>query len=250
MSIISRTIALGDIHGGLKALQQLVDGLKITSSDRIVFLGDYVDGWSQSAQVIDFLMRLEQSANCIFIKGNHDVLCESWLNGRLLKEEWLYGHGASTVKSYAGYSEARRMVHLDFFRRMQYFYVDDQQRLFVHGGFTAADGPAYEPTPDLLTKDRTLLELAITMNKRIAEHPELMPKKLAQFKEIFIGHTPTLNYNSFVPIHACNVWDVDTGAGFYGRLTALDIDAKKIYQSEPLPELYPDEPGRNKYPAW
>ncbi|NIG56642.1 serine/threonine protein phosphatase [Chitinophaga sp. Cy-1792] len=248
--MISRTIAIGDIHGGLKALEQLIAVLKPTASDRLVFLGDYVDGWSESAQVIDYLIRLNQSVNCVFIKGNHDVLCESWLGGQLLKDAWLYGHGASTVKSYAGYSAAQRMVHLDFFRSMSYFFTDEQNRLFVHGGFTAADGPAFELLPDILTKDRTLLELAITMNKRVVTHPALMPKKLARFKAIYIGHTPTINYDSFVPIHACNVWDVDTGAGFYGRLTALDIDAEKIYQSTPLPELYPDEPGRNKYPGW
>jgi serine/threonine protein phosphatase 1 len=44
-----RTLVFGDIHGGLRALQQLFERAKITADDRLIFLGDYVDGWSESA---------------------------------------------------------------------------------------------------------------------------------------------------------------------------------------------------------
>jgi serine/threonine protein phosphatase 1 len=41
------------------------------------------------------------------------------------------------------------------------------------------------------------------------------------------------------------VWNIDTGAAFYGPLTILDVDSKEYWQSEPLPQLYPNEKGRN-----
>ena len=55
-----RTFAIGDIHGGLKALIQLLNKLEIKQEDKLIFLGDYVDGWSESAQVIQFLIELSE----------------------------------------------------------------------------------------------------------------------------------------------------------------------------------------------
>ena len=51
-----RTLVIGDIHGGLRALHQVLERAAATPKDRLVFLGDYVDGWSQSPQVLDFLI--------------------------------------------------------------------------------------------------------------------------------------------------------------------------------------------------
>jgi serine/threonine protein phosphatase 1 len=48
------------------------------------------------------------------------------------------------------------------------------------------------------------------------------------------------------PIQAQNVWNVDTGAAFKGRLTALDIVSKEYWQSDPVWKLYPNENGRNR----
>ena len=76
---MQRTLVIGDIHGGLKALQQVLDKAAVTSSDTLIFLGDYVDGWSESAAVVEFVMQLSLQQQCIFIKGNHDVWCEDWL---------------------------------------------------------------------------------------------------------------------------------------------------------------------------
>ena len=69
---MGRTLVIGDIHGGLRALHQIFERAVVSKNDTLIFLGDYVDGWSQSPQVIDFLIELSQHQKCIFIKGNHD----------------------------------------------------------------------------------------------------------------------------------------------------------------------------------
>ncbi|MFZ0598180.1 MAG: metallophosphoesterase, partial [Flavobacterium sp.] len=46
-----RTFVIGDIHGGLLALEQVMKKAEVTTEDTLIFLGDYVDGWSQSPQV-------------------------------------------------------------------------------------------------------------------------------------------------------------------------------------------------------
>ena len=51
-----RTLVIGDIHGGLRALHQIMERAKVTAEDQLIFLGDFVDGWSQSPDVLDFLI--------------------------------------------------------------------------------------------------------------------------------------------------------------------------------------------------
>ena len=71
---MNRTLVIGDIHGGLRALHQIFDRANVSKEDTLIFLGDYVDGWSESPQTIDFLINLGKKQNCIFIRGNHDEL--------------------------------------------------------------------------------------------------------------------------------------------------------------------------------
>nr|HPH33013.1 metallophosphoesterase [Chitinophagaceae bacterium] len=75
---MKRTLVIGDIHGGLRALKQVLERANVNPDDRLVFLGDLVDGWSESAQVVDYVMELALQQECIFIKGNHDEWCEDW----------------------------------------------------------------------------------------------------------------------------------------------------------------------------
>lgn len=241
-----RTLAIGDIHGGLKALEQLFARVKVTAEDRLVFLGDYVDGWSESAQVIQYLIELSKTNTCIFIKGNHDVWCETWLQSKKAEKVWLEHGGKGTIESYSGISEEEKKDHLEFFKSMHLYFLDPKNRLFVHAGFTSMNGVEQQPHKSTFYYDRTLWEMALTMDKRIGENSQLYPKRLKHYNEIYIGHTPTLNFNSDMPMQAINIWNVDTGAAFYGKLSAIDLQSKEIFQSETLMELYPNESGRNQ----
>ena len=87
---MKRTLVIGDIHGGLKALYQVFEKAHVTNEDRLIFLGDYVDGWSESAGVVDYMIQLSSSHNCIFIKGNHDAWTEGWLRNGGTDKIWLF----------------------------------------------------------------------------------------------------------------------------------------------------------------
>ena len=243
---MNRTIVIGDIHGGLKALVQLLNRISITSNDTIIFLGDYVDGWSESAQTINFLIEFSQEQNCIFIKGNHDVWCEEWLQTNELNPKWLFHGGQATVDSYKAFTETQKKKHLNFLESMKFYFIDSENRLFIHAGFTSMHGPEQEFYNSNFSWDRTLWEMALTMDKRIKKDSKSYPKRLLLFKEIYIGHTPTLSYDISVPMQGCNVWNIDTGAAFTGSLSALDINTKQFWQSDIVQTLYPNEKGRNK----
>jgi serine/threonine protein phosphatase 1 len=243
---MKRTFVVGDIHGGLKALKQVLQNAAITKEDILIFLGDYVDGWSESAQTISFLIDLHNEQECIFIKGNHDVWCEDWLRTGNTESKWLKHGGQPTIGSYNNVSEYDKRMHLLFLERMKLYFVDEQNRLFLHAGFTSMHGPEQEFYDTNFTWDRTLWEMALTMDKRIKKDSLLFPKRLKLYHEIYIGHTPTLYYNVDIPMQGCNVWNVDTGAAFKGKLSIMDIETKEYWQSEPVWELYKGEVGRNK----
>ena len=242
----ANTYVIGDIHAAKRGLTQLIDRLPLSGDDRLVFIGDYVDGWSESAQVVDYLLDLEKQYECIFIKGNHDAWCEDWLDTGELDPFWVSIGGQATIDSYTSVSGDRRAVHLDFFRRCQMYVTDDQNRLFVHAGFTSIEGLARERHNSDFYWDRTLWEMAVCMDKNITKESKRYPIRLKSFDEIYIGHTPTQRFGYDIPMNAQTVWNVDTGAGFAGRISALNIDTKEFWQSDICMNLYPDEKGRNK----
>ena len=243
---MKRTLAIGDIHGGFKALKQIIKRIRLNEDDTLIFLGDYVDGWSESAQVIHYLIKLSITHNCIFIKGNHDVWCEEWLRSGKTEPVWLAHGGKETIESYANYSLSQKRQHLNFFERMKLYHLDEQKRLFLHAGFTSMHGVERETFKENFYFDRTLWEMAMIADKQVDIDAVNYPNRLKHYSEIYIGHTPTINFDSQNPMNAFNVWNIDTGAAFTGKLSAIDINTKAIFQSEQVMTFYPEESGRNE----
>ena len=192
---MKKAIVIGDIHGGLKALTNLIKKIDPEKNDQLIFLGDYVDGWSESAKTVDYLIELDKKYNCIFIKGNHDSWCQHWLNGETANDTWVRRGGRLTIESYQKLSAEAKESHRIFFNRLRYFYVDKHNRLFIHAGFSSMHGPQNEMYASNYSWDRTLWETALATDKNIKKHSALYPKRLLLYKEIFIGHTPTTNYD-------------------------------------------------------
>lgn len=242
---MDRIIVIGDIHGGLKALIQLLERIKITPQDRFIFLGDYVDGWSDSANVVSYLIELGKQNSCTFLRGNHDDLTHRWLKTGELNEQWLQHGGQSSMDAYRNFTGPEIESHINFFDQMLNYYIDKEKRLFVHAGFTNLRGPELEYHDTGYYWDRTLWETALSLDSSLPREHEYYPARLKLFKEIFIGHTPTTRINKDKPVNAANVWNVDTGAAFKGKLSAIEVHTKNIWQSDPVFELYKEETGRN-----
>jgi serine/threonine protein phosphatase 1 len=245
---MSRTLVIGDIHGGLKALIQVLQKAEIKQNDILIFLGDYVDGWSESPSVLDFLIALSEQQKCIFIRGNHDELLLDWLENRHenLKEELWFKHGGkATVDAYLNISTETKQKHITFLKSLRNYYLDAENRLFIHAGFTNMNGVSQEFFPKLMYWDRTLWEVALCLDETMDKNSPLYPKRLKIYSEIFIGHTPISKTEIVPPLYKNSVWNLDTGAAFLGVLTIMDCNSKVFWQSDKLRELYPNEIGRN-----
>lgn len=244
------TYVIGDIHGAYKALCQVLDRAPIKPGDTIIQLGDVSDGWNEVKDCVDYLLQLREEYNMIFIKGNHDEWTLDWMNSGLPADYHRTQGGQATFDSYA---EGIPQEHITFFRNQEPYYKDKEDNIFVHGGFnrhyTLDDHMSgVQEYPDILWWDRDLWMQALSykeMKNILGE--EAHPLKIKEpCKEIFIGHTTTMNWKTDKPMHAANIWNLDTGAGFKGRLTIMDIESKEYWQSDPVQELYPEQKGRNK----
>ena len=243
-----RKFVLGDVHGGLKAIHQVLERANVTNNDTLIFLGDFVDGWSESPAVLDFLIALQKKQPCIFIRGNHDELLLDWLlgnNENIDEKLWFQHGGEATVKSYQNIDAETKKKHIHFLQSLQNYYLDTENRLFIHAGFTNMKGVEHEYFKPLFYWDRTLWETALALDPNLSKDAITYPNRLTIYKEIYIGHTPVTKINETVPVNKACVWNVDTGAAFKGKLTIMDIDTKEFWQSDALPELYPNENGRN-----
>lgn len=245
MSEKGRTLVIGDIHGGYKALIQVLERAVVNANDKLIFLGDYVDGWSQSPEVISKLIDLSKTNNCVFLRGNHDELFYKYMQTKEGHEMWLRHGGASSVKAYEDRPQDIVEEHLDFLSKLQNYHIDSENRAYVHAGFTDPQGPAKEYYPYILYWDRTLWETALATDTRLQPDDVRFPKRFTCMKEVFIGHTPTTRIGKTVPVNALNVWNIDTGSAFKGPLTIMDADTKEFFQSDPVYTLYPEEVGRN-----
>lgn len=250
---MSKTYVMGDIHGGYLALLQCLDRSGFDyENDTLIQLGDVADGWSQTYECVEELLKIK---NLISIKGNHDDWTLTMMATGV--HPGLSQGGKETQDSYIKYSHHDYDTggiyypehHLKFFRNQHLYYVDDQNRCFVHGGFNRHFSIKEQYDPMIFYWDRDLWMSALSFKAMgrglVMNDPEIIKFKTKDnFKEIFIGHTTTLNWNTTEPMQAANIWNLDTGGGFKGKLTIMDINTKQYWQSDLLTDLYPNEKGR------
>src|SRR5690606_9229005 len=154
---------------------QVLERSGVQPEDTLIFLGDYVDGWSESPQVINTLIQLNQTNNCVFIKGNHDALFLEWQKTRKYNENWLIHGGKATLDAYQNIDKTTLHIHLRFFEKLKYYHIDDQKRLFVHAGFSNVHGITNEYFPEMVYWDRSLWEMVLAMDKTLKEDDLLYP---------------------------------------------------------------------------
>lgn len=258
---MSRQIVFGDIHGAKRAFDQVIKQIDPQPDDHLIFLGDYYDGYSECIPLVDALMELK--CRTTFLAGNHDIWVMQLLGNNKPSPGHLKHGGQVTYDAFMQAPEHTRKRHLEFIQSMHFMYVDSKGRLFVHAGFNY--GPGHDD-PNIMTWDKTMFD-AFIKEDMIWPFPFIPGKDVPH---VFIGHTSTEMYHwrrigngprlvtsvndltkdipegddVYLPVTKNHVTAMDTGCGWFGRLTAMDCDTGEIWQSEPTSVLYTDEQGR------
>src|SRR4051794_37675371 len=95
-----RTLAIGDIHGCLRAFDALLAEVDPQSDDVLVTLGDYIDRGPNSKGVLDRLLSLGSRCRCLPLKGNHDLMMLGGSEDLEHFSEWQKSGGKQTLISY------------------------------------------------------------------------------------------------------------------------------------------------------
>jgi serine/threonine protein phosphatase 1 len=221
---------LGDIHGAHRALVQCFERAGFDyENDHLIALGDVADGWPETKTCIDELMKI---TNLTYVLGNHDFWTLEWMETGVAEDVWFAQGGKATV---ASYRDGVPDSHIAFLKKaLPYFRLRD--KVFVHAGISLRV-PLEHHSLQILLWDRSLAQIAIDRHQNGNE------TKLTDYEAVYIGHTPI---SGAKPLKACDVWFMDTGAGWSGVLSMMNIDTEEYFTSDAVPELYPGIEGRKK----
>jgi len=218
--------AIGDIHGCLSSLQDLLGKIEPTDQDTLVFLGDYIDRGQNTREVVDFLLERRRPL-WRFLRGNHEQMLLDWLGDPSARPSslWLLNGGLQTLRSYAPSLGREALLerenderlraafpesHRAFFCATELF-VDTPEAFFCHAGVDLGK-PLGEQSPEVL----------MWVRKEFWDDRRPCPKLVVS------GHTPRS--------HAVVTGDrinLDTGCVYGGPLTALRLPDRRLIQTLP-----------------
>jgi len=208
-----RQIAIGDVHGQIDLLINLVeDVISFKPDDQLIFLGDYIDRSPNVNEVkvleyINELNRRYQSGNIITLLGNHEDM--AWIffqnSDKYHSECWWYNGGNSK-----NWKEDPALTLLQKFISQCKLFHETDTHIFVHAGATewALRNPTTEEAKSILLWERTGNQQRC-FNKRLV-----------------VGHTR--QHSVLIDDHRICV---DTGAYRSGLLSAYDVKNSLTYCS-------------------
>lgn len=132
---MSKTYAIGDLHGRLDVLEACLERIDQhrEGAAKIVFLGDYIDRGPHSREVVERLMAGSvNDIEWITLGGNHEDMClMAYEQPDSHMSWWVTNGGGATLASYPDRKVEDR--HLHWMSKLETTYLD-AHRLYVHAG--------------------------------------------------------------------------------------------------------------------
>ena len=209
-----RTLAIGDIHGCLDALETLVDFVGLSDDDRLITLGDYVDKGPDSAGVLDWLVSRNKRSQLVALRGNHDLMMLEARDDDESQAQWMLCGGPSTLASYGKTKSSDPLGavpkrHWKFLNKTRLFY-ETKHHFFVHGN-VYPDLPLHKQPDYMLMWEKFY---------------DVQPHRSG--KTMVCGHTSQKDGQVNDVGHAICI---DTWACGDGWLTCLDVDSGEYWQA-------------------
>lgn len=214
-SAAARTIAIGDIHGCLLALDAILGAIDPQPEDLIVTLGDYVDRGPDSRGVLERLITLASQCNLVPIMGNHDDVLLQTRNSPHFTAFLSMG-GQSTLASYGASSPLDLSTipdeHFKFLETCV-DYFETETHIFLHATYL----------PHLSMSQQPGLAL------RWESLRDCIPGPHHSGKTVIVGHT---SQKSGEILDLGHIKCIDTRCYGGGWLTALDVHAGRVWQAD------------------
>ena len=214
MAIMETTYVVGDIHGCYDKLIALMDKINIDlDSEKLVFLGDYIDRGPDSYEVVDYLINLKKKyPDIVFIKGNHEEMLEKYIS-ETDRFTYLINGGQQTLESYSRYYKPTddSLIpdeHFKFFESLV-LYQETDHYIFVHAGLRKNVPLEKQKPEDMLWIRKNFIQSNYDFGKQVV-----------------FGHTPLPE-----PLLQPNKIGIDTGAVYGNKLTCVRLPDLVFYSS-------------------
>jgi serine/threonine protein phosphatase 1 len=215
-----RVLAIGDVHGCLGPLNDLLKWVAPAAGDLVITLGDYVDRGPDTRGVLSRLIELKKQLNLICLRGNHEQMMIEAFNGdRAEKKMWFGVGGLQTLGSYgpspgrSGTLEDVPDEHWEFLEDGLVNYHESDRFIFVHA--------------------TVLCDLPMSEQPDYALFWEFLPDRMRHKskKTVICGHT---SQKSGEPKVVSDAVCIDTHAYGGGWLTCLDVISGRYWQANML----------------
>jgi serine/threonine protein phosphatase 1 len=217
---VSRTLAIGDVHGCLTALDTLLGFVQPRPDDQLVLLGDYIDRGPDSKGVLDRLIGLKRSRDVVCLRGNHEIMMLGAAQGGDDYRFWVACGGAAAMESYAGPDGVATIddipgTHWHFLRQACVDWYETDTHIFVHANLHP-DKPLAGQITDWLHWQPV---------SKVWHRPH------ASGKTMVCGHS---EQRDGVPLRLVQAVCIDTWAYGDGWLTCLDVETGEYWQANEL----------------
>jgi serine/threonine protein phosphatase 1 len=209
----TRTIAIGDIHGCLAALDALLDAIAPGPEDVIVTLGDYINRGPDSRGVLERLLDLGRRCRLVPILGNHDQKLLEARSG-LHPTTWLGMGGLATLDSYGPGRDLDLIPdeHYEFPEGCLDFY-ETETHVFAHANYY--DHLPMDEQPALMLRWESLRDTI--------SGPHISGKT------VIVGHT---SQKTGEILDLGHLKCIDTYCHGGGWLTALEVKTEEVWQAD------------------
>ena len=215
-----RTLIIGDIHGCLDELKELVSIFSPRPNDVIISVGDVIGKGYDFAGCIDYL----DSINAITVLGNHEYW---YLKYFPFDEEAIhrstYDNTKKSEKHILNFKSYNLEKYYEWMKSLPLFHETDDF-IVMHGGFD----------PRIGIKNSSEFDITSTRKIYISEEDKKIPwfELYNGKKHIYFGHWAKMGF-----YHDKNVTCLDTGCVYGKKLLGyiveedrfIEIKAKNIY---------------------
>jgi len=234
-----RNIIIGDVHGCIDELKDLINKLELSSTDHLFFIGDLIDKGPDSVGVVKYVYELSILYSTVLILGNHEEKFLRFLYNKANNKKAL-----AEMKTTPDFEILARTLlddEIEFLKQSYYtFNIKEQNIVLLHGGITGncildfsnnykynTHLPKQFKGLDLITKTRHLDNSGkfVSLGQENEQTQFWAETYDGKYGKVIFGHNP---FMQVTPKYFKNAIGIDTGCVFGGYLTALIIKEHKI----------------------
>lgn len=245
-----KTYIIGDVHGCIDELQELVQQLAPGADDQLIFIGDLIDRGPDSSAVVRQVVQWSKQVNVKLILGNHEEKFLRYVQH--IKEASGIEKQMKHIHEFPNLLDSLSDDELLFLGQAYHsLHIPEINTLLIHGGvwrdihFPLPASYLYNSEVSKAHKHFSLLSKTryLDPNGKFVSLGEEKPEDIfwaeeykGQYGHIYFGHHPFIQAG---PYHFAHATAIDTGCVYGGWLTAVEIaDHEVKYKTVAARKVY------------